>query len=143
MLFACAWNLALHFLVDQMPGGRVAVDTLLRASLVHVPALGFSRASVRKTLMDRANMVEGIPISDVDRALSVMFPGSDTAPMSAPRRLFQVWDADASLRAFGKNCVPSDVNPKKDAALEATLSLLRSRLAKSAEVREHLLPVSE
>lgn len=75
--------------------------------------------------------------SNVDRALSIMFPGPDTASTSAPRRLLQTWD----------NQVTEEINEKYKNGSEVpndgrAVQWLCDRLTKYDSVKPHLLLVS-
>lgn len=124
----------------------LSVDVLLRDAIAYVPTYGFSMTAIRHAAMDYADRApdrSGVaPGRDRDRALTHLFPGPDTAPTSAPRRLFQAWDDDMSTQMV------SSAEPHADAAagtpndaFNATLALLHDRLGASGPVRAHLLPV--
>jgi len=113
--------------------GRPAVESLLRAALAHVPSKGFTLASIRSAIPTASQWKP----SNVDRALSVMFPGPDAASTSAPRRLFQTWD----------NHVTEELNEKFRHVTglsndEQAVQWLCDRLMKSDAVKSHLLLVS-
>lgn len=114
-----------------MVAGRQGVEALLRASLVHVPENAFSLAAIRKTLLKQQQN----NAAAVDRALSVLFPGPDPAPTSAPRRLFQAWDDRATMHINGV------FEEKEKNSMDVTVQWLCDRLAYNDPVRPHLLPV--
>lgn len=122
-------TLSLYFL--QMAAGRQGVEALLRASLMHVPETSFSSAAIRTTLLKQQQR----NAADADRALSILFPGPDPAPTSAPRRLFQAWDDKATMHV---NDLFKEKN-KND--MDLTVQWLCDRLAYNDPVRPHLLPV--
>ena len=103
----------------------------MRASLAHVPENAFSLAAIRKTLLKQQQH----NAADVDRALSVLFPGPDPAPTSAPRRLFQAWDDRATMHVNGM------FEEKEKNSVDVTVQWLCDRLAYNDPVRPHLLPV--
>ncbi|SHO76424.1 Uncharacterized protein MSYG_0762 [Malassezia sympodialis ATCC 42132] len=110
--------------------GRPAVESLLRAALAHVPSKGFTLVSIRSAIPTASQWKP----SNVDRALSVMFPGPDSASTSAPRRLFQTWD----------NHVTEELNEKFRHVTglsndEQAVQWLCDRLMKSDAVKSHLL----
>ena len=116
----------------QMTVGRQGVEALLRASLVHVPENSFSSTAIRMTLLKQQQQHNA---ADVDRALSVLFPGPDSAPTSAPRRLLQAWDDMATIH------VNDTFKEKNKNGMDMTVQWLCDRLAYNDPVRPHLLPV--
>ncbi|WFD07628.1 P-type Ca(2+) transporter [Malassezia vespertilionis] len=126
--------------------GRVAVDRVLQSALPLVPEYGFTLAAVRKA-------IESNPMSsatsqqpkDLDRVLAILFPGPDTAPTSAPRRLFQAWD-DEAWASTVSNFTDKAVRDAKaeripcQAAFDSAVHLLSDRLSYSTIVQPHLLP---
>lgn len=131
MHFSTKHRPTVSFSFHHMVAGRQGVEALLRASLVHVPENAFSLAAIRQTLLKQRQH----NAADVDRALSVLFPGPDAAPTSAPRRLFQAWDDRATMHVNGV----FEEKDKND--MNVTVQWLCDRLAYNDPVRPHLLPV--
>lgn len=114
-----------------MVGGRPGVEALLRASLAHIPTKGFTASAIR-TIIEEQNTHQS---SDIDRALSILFPGPASSPTSAPRRLLQTWDLAASESV--KEKYTKEI--RKD--FEMTVQWLCTRLAYNDPVRPHLSSV--
>lgn len=114
--------------------GRPAVEGLLRAALAHVPSKGFTLDSIKAAIPATAEWKS----SNVDRALSVMFPGPDGASTSAPRRLFQTWDHQVT-EELNENYSNNTEITSDDRAVQ----WLCDRLMKSQAVKPHLLLVSD
>ncbi|WFD25156.1 hypothetical protein MNAN1_000120 [Malassezia nana] len=91
--------------------------------------------SIRAAIPDTATW----KTSNVDRALSVMFPGPDAAPTSAPRRLFQAWDNQLTEELHEKYKPTSEA--KNDGNDENAMQWLCDRLTKNESVKPHLLLV--
>lgn len=88
--------------------------------------------SIRASIPDTAAW----KTSNVDRALTVMFPGPDAAPTSAPRRLFQAWDNQLTEELYEK------YRSKSEAANDGNaVQWLCDRLTKNESVKPHLLLV--
>lgn len=126
--------------MPTLPGGEAGVRTLLRAALPHVPNKGFSLAAVREAAEQSDRFAGHIDRLTMERALERLFPGEDTAPTAAPRRLFQVWDDDACAKMVAQGGSHNAQVPYQDAVQNA-IGLLRDRLHTSAAVRPHLMPV--
>ena len=112
--------------------GRIAVQELLRKSLVHVPTKGFTVAAIRQTLQEYPN----VDAAKLDRALAALFPGPDSASTAGPRRLWQAWDNEVLKR------MKQEYSNKgtETHAYESTVDWLCERLKHSVPVRSHLLP---
>lgn len=123
-----------------MPGGAAGVQALLRSALAHVPSKGFTVAAIRNAAQDSSKLVGDSRGQTLDRALERLFPGPDTAPTSGPRRLFQVWDDDASRQMMLETST-GDEHVPYEKAFQGAIKLLENRLLVSAAVRPHLLPV--
>lgn len=126
--------------MPSLPGGEAGAHMLLRAALPHVPSQGFSLAAVQKAAEQSERFAGRIDRLTMERALERLFPGEDTAPTAAPRRLFQVWDDDACAKmAAQRDSHVTEISYQK--AVQNAISLLRDRLHTSAAVRPHLMPV--
>ncbi|WFD29753.1 hypothetical protein MSPP1_000765 [Malassezia sp. CBS 17886] len=116
---------------------RVAVDELLKAALAQVPAKGFTMAAVYEAAKRLAPAPSADAHAPLDRTLEQLFPGPDTAPTSAARRLFHTWDA---MYSFPSLLEPPQAELPHVAVDAKAISMLSDRLAYSAAVKPHLLP---
>lgn len=115
----------------SMVGGRPGVEALLRSSLAHIPTKGFTASAIRTTIEEQNTHCS----SDIDRALSILFPGPASSPTSAPRLLLQTWDLTAS------ESVKEKYTKEKRNDFELTVRWLCTRLAYNDPVRPHLSSV--
>ena len=124
-----------------MAASGSAATPLLRASLAHIPTHGFSMAAVRKAIEADAALLgaaHDAKPAERDRALDALFPGPDSAPTSAPMRLFYTWDNEAHKATIqARDPHP----PTREAAFQDAVGQLENRLGASDAVRGHLLRV--
>lgn len=120
----------------------MGVQQLLRAALPHIPREGFTLAAVRRAIEENARLSSQMDETRVDRALEQLFPGKDTAPTSAPRRLFQAWDDEMCAKMMSQGKLSGTPVPY-ESAVQNAVGLLQDRLRASATVQPHLLPVRQ
>lgn len=129
-----------------MSAGRAAVRPILQAALPYIQQYGFTSGAIREALKGAPQLASAdTSPAQISRALSVLFPGPDAAPTSAPRRLFGMWDSAARERyivgsedtAFGAISTRVPANE----AFDGAVALLQRRLVASGDVQSHLLRV--